>query len=336
MAVASNRRRWGLRVATDPTFGGGHIARALAVADALAAGDGHGVLVFTDPANPAPDRLVAAGHECRPDTDPGATDAVADARGAGAISALLCDSYAVTETAIEPLAAHIPVARFRDDDVRGTEHVAIDINPGATPRPDVIAGPEFAPIGLRYRQARAGAKRKNPVDHELRILIAFGLRDSSGMALAVLEALLARRNSAAITIAASRQSPTWSTLQALAKRSPSADVVTDPSDLAKLYGDADVAVGAPGSSQFERACCGLPTVLLPQNQLQRPLAEAWHATGAAVCADGPEAAVDSLLGLLNDPTARSEMSKCAASLVDGHGATRLAAALNEQIAVIAA
>jgi len=329
---------WGFRIATDPSFGGGHVARAVALAGGMAAGSGDQVVFFTDPANECPAAVSAAGIRCRAEAAPEAIVEICEAGRRGDIGAIICDSYAVPETAVGKLAGELPVAVFRDGGRRGPEHTSIDIHPGAEGLPGVIAGPEFAPLDPAFGRANAICARGAAIDEtkQPRVLIAFGLRDSSGMAGNALEALLEYRPALSLTVATSAQSPTFDRLAALAARSPAVRLVADAPDMVPLYAGADIAVGAPGGSQFERACCGLPTVLLAQSERQRPLVAAWAASAAARHAQRPEDLPAQIAGLLENKDVVSQMSRRASGLVDGRGALRLAAALRERVGALAA
>ncbi len=57
------------------------------------------------------------------------------------------------------------------------------------------------------------------------------------------------------------------------------------------YGTFDIAIGAPGVSQFERACCGLPSILVAQSERQEHLVRAWGETGAVLSCGSDEKAI---------------------------------------------
>jgi spore coat polysaccharide biosynthesis predicted glycosyltransferase SpsG len=102
--------------------------------------------------------------------------------------------------------------------------------------------------------------------------------------------------------------------------------------MAELMRDADLAIGAAGSTSWERCCMGLPTLQLVLAENQRPIADALGRAGAAHLLD-PVALRSSLVAameqLIGDTTMLLRMSNIAAQLVDGHGAERVACLLNE-------
>jgi len=329
---------WGIRVASEPRFGGGHVARCVALAQAMRSRGEANVVFFTDPGDPQPAALAAARFPCRPERSPGTVDAVLTELRNGSIGAVVCDSYAVLEEAIGLLARECPLSVFRDDGRRGAEQTTIDIHPGALVGASVIAGPSFAPLDPAFAAARASIDQieRAAATGPHNVLVAFGLRDSGGTAAAVVKALSQVSSVISITVAAASASPNHARLAALVQSGSNSRLVVDAADMVPLYRAADLAIGAPGSSQFERACCGVPTVIVPQSIGQRPLAQAWNASGAAAYAADPSEAAKRVAELIADPQARVSIRERAMALVDGRGAERLAAALTKRVTALAA
>jgi UDP-2,4-diacetamido-2,4,6-trideoxy-beta-L-altropyranose hydrolase len=99
-----------------------------------------------------------------------------------------------------------------------------------------------------------------------------------------------------------------------------------PSNMAELMAAADLAIGAGGTTTWERCCLGLPTlqlaIALNQEAPTRALAEAGLVTYA-----GRSLTEHSLLQALKNTEMLKEQSRRVAELVDGLGAGRVAAAL---------
>ena len=99
--------------------------------------------------------------------------------------------------------------------------------------------------------------------------------------------------------------------------------------MAQLMRDADLAIGAGGTTSWERCAVGLPTVIVRLAPNQDPVARRLDEAGAAVDA-GPveELSVAALSGLVrrlaDDPSRRQTISERAWSLVDGRGVERVA------------
>ena len=94
---------------------------------------------------------------------------------------------------------------------------------------------------------------------------------------------------------------------------------------------ADLAVGAAGSSAWERCCLGLPTIMVVLADNQRGVARALGEAGAAVVVDNgsdrQQRMAAGLGQLLADSGQRAAMSARAASVTDGYGADRVVAAV---------
>ena len=91
--------------------------------------------------------------------------------------------------------------------------------------------------------------------------------------------------------------------------------------------DADVAVGAAGTSSWERCCLGLPAILLVLAENQRPSANALEAAGAAVIVDAAESVGSVLPALLQDSQELQAMSAAAFAICDAIGASRIVQAM---------
>jgi RimJ/RimL family protein N-acetyltransferase len=130
-----------------------------------------------------------------------------------------------------------------------------------------------------------------------------------------------------------RAAPNLAKVRALAERlSLDIRVHVDVEDMAELMVPADIAIGAAGSSSFERCCMGLPSLVVVAAENQRQIAAALVNAGAAVLlGEGATLREDdvaaALRKLAGDATGRMRMSRQAAALCDGRGAARAAIAL---------
>ena len=98
--------------------------------------------------------------------------------------------------------------------------------------------------------------------------------------------------------------------------------------------DADLAIGAAGTTSWERCCLGLPTLMIITADNQKKIACELEAAGAAVVmGQGQDAEVDALSveiqSLSKDVWRLSQMAKAAASICDGQGALRVASVAAE-------
>jgi spore coat polysaccharide biosynthesis predicted glycosyltransferase SpsG len=111
--------------------------------------------------------------------------------------------------------------------------------------------------------------------------------------------------------------------------------------MARLTAEADIAVGAAGSSTWERCTLGLPTLMLILAENQRAAAKALAERGAALAVDLSardfEAQFDrALTRLLIDADLRRRLAAASAEVCDGQGAQRTATAFLQRIRAEAA
>ncbi len=148
-----------------------------------------------------------------------------------------------------------------------------------------LIGPKFAllrPEFPRFRQ-RSLARRKNaPLAH---ILITMGGVDKDDVTSRVLE-VLARCNlpeAAHITVVMGKNAPALVGVQAKASRMPCPTrVLVSIDNMAEIMASADLAIGAAGSTSWERGCLGLPTLMLTIADNQKEAALALESSGSAI------------------------------------------------------
>lgn len=111
-------------------------------------------------------------------------------------------------------------------------------------------------------------------------------------------------------------------------------VLTAVEDMAKLMSESDLAIGAAGSTAWERCCMGLPTLMFVTALNQKTIARHLESTGAAMNFDEVNAAsmkklVDTLQHYLQYPNELEQFIRAAEQSCDGLGAERVVACLQE-------
>ena len=326
------------RCDASPAIGAGHAARCLAFAEQLV-GLGWKVdfavgpeTVETFPALADPGigiGIVAAGQAER---EP---DLLRDHHPQG-VDLLVLDHYgrdAAFERRCRPWARQILVF----DDATGRSHDCDILVDAAALEPAayrghvpehalVLTGPAYALLRRSFVTRRTAALARRDAGAVRNILISFGASDpfnATSIALDVLKDIPVD-----VTVALSSRAPHLDVVQArLSKRMR---LMVD-ADLAPLTAEADLAIGAPGSSAFERALLGLPSILVTLADNQRGIARLLVRAGAAIDAGMLDHDLAARLGrltemLMRDAAARASMSQAAMSLVDGRGAVRLSLA----------
>jgi spore coat polysaccharide biosynthesis predicted glycosyltransferase SpsG len=131
--------------------------------------------------------------------------------------------------------------------------------------------------------------------------------------------------------------PSLPGLRDLAARQPRLALHVDSQDMPRLTLEADLAVGAGGSTSWERCVLALPTLLLVLAANQREASAALAAVDAVLALDVAdpdfEAAFKAELSrLIDDPLLRDRLSAASAAVCDGRGAARVATRFLDLIA----
>ena len=167
-----------------------------------------------------------------------------------------------------------------------------------------------------------------------RILVFFGGTDVSNYCALALQALShPRLLHIAVDVVIGHAAPHRSALEKSASIRPNTNLHVGLPSLVGLMARADLAVGAAGTASWERACLGLPTILVPMAHNQQYGARALQAAGVARCLsirDSSDLVEDlqlALLDLLDAPDALQQMSEACKQLGDGRGVARAVTAL---------
>ncbi len=331
------------RADASAAIGAGHVRRCLALAQALE-GEGWRIAFAAGAGSrEAVPELAGRGRRVLDLAADEADEAAAlAARWPEGCELLVVDHYgrdARFESACRPWARRI----LAIDDLAGRAHdcdLLVDPSaPGDTEaaRPGRAAGcrallgpayallrPEFA--DLRLAMAARPSRAERP-----RILISLGATDPRNATGRVLRDFADSPFSADIDVVLGGGAPHLAEVRAAAARlRPEAKVHVEPPRPWDLMAAADLAVGAPGTAAWERACLGLPGVLIVTADNQRGVAARLADAGAAVvlgdaAALQPGAVVGAVAALAADDARRHGMSRRARALCDGLGARRVAA-----------
>lgn len=183
--------------------------------------------------------------------------------------------------------------------------------------------PEF-PILRDYSLRR----RRSPAVSEL--LVSMGGVDITNTACAVLQAMHATSLPAAcrITVVMGQTAPWLYEVQEQAANLPwSTRVLVGVRDMAQLMADSDLAIGAAGSTTWERCCLGLPSAILVVADNQRYAAQLLAKNQAVRIIDGGSGLQASIVRFVDDMINGNgllEKSCISASCVtDGQGCARV-------------
>jgi UDP-2,4-diacetamido-2,4,6-trideoxy-beta-L-altropyranose hydrolase len=195
----------------------------------------------------------------------------------------------------------------------------------------LLLGPRHALLREGFAEARRKvAPRSGPVR---RLHVFLGGMDADNVTTRVLHAIAAAgATHLPIDVVLGAQHPAKEALQALTATWAQTRCHVQTPDMVELLCRADLAIGAGGSSTWERCALGVPTLALCVADNQRELLRQASAHGLLATPDEADqrdvaALAAHVRALLGNETLRSQLSARAYEMVDGGGAERVARAM---------
>lgn len=355
-------RRVVLRADASLRMGTGHVMRCLTLADALRERGAECVFVSRKHAGHGLSAIERRGYQAFGLSAPGdrEVDQAADLAhaawlgvtqledaaqtlaqlGSARFDWLVVDHYALDarwERAVRPAANRI----LAIDDLADRSHATdllLDQNLGRLerdydaklpPQCRRLIGPQFGLLRPAFALARQASLERR---HDMRIrqvLISLGGVDADNATGRSLEAL-AQADLAAdtrITVIMGSQAPWLHEVRKTAAKMPwPTDVRVDVDDMPAVMAQADLAIGAAGTTAWERCCMGLPSINWVLAANQRSGADALTAAGCVESLpETPDLPSDllSALARVMRPGQLNAMQRACASVSDGLGASRV-------------
>ena len=319
-----------------PQVGGGHVMRCLTLAGVLQ--DLGASCAFM--ATPAVAAVIKTFAKPGMETIPCAPDAMIEAASGVASDAVVVDHYSLQasdETRLRAgrllIALDDAPGRAHDCDLlvdSAIDRQPADYEPWVPKGSQIWTGPNFALVRPEFAAARRKVLERRDRDGDVRsILVSLGLTDVGGVTADVVEALLATGTEARILAVVGSAAPSLPRLRELSAIQANLRVEVDVKAMAPVVGEADLAIGAGGSSTWERCCLGLPGITLVLADNQADMAARLDAHGVTKTLDVrlpsfADRLAEVLISLVNDSAARRSMSARASLLCDGLGAERTA------------
>jgi UDP-2,4-diacetamido-2,4,6-trideoxy-beta-L-altropyranose hydrolase len=323
-----------------PTVGGGHLMRSLTLAKALE-DQGAICLFVVTPAGKAVLDTFGGGISHIETFDVTQAELVAcSADIARNHDAVVIDHYGLSAPDHRRIAGGKPTLIIDDLANRplaadlvldsGPAREASDYEGLVASTTELLLGPNHAPVrpafGLLRKDALARRAQAPPVR---RILVSLGLTDVGAITGRVVDLMLPLIGEARLDVVLGSGAPSLPGLRALAARAPRLALHVDSQDMPRLTLEADLAVGAGGSTSWERCVLALPTLLLVLADNQREASQALAGADAVLALDVSAPDFDTafaahLARLLRDPSLRDRLSTASAAICDGRGAARVA------------
>jgi RimJ/RimL family protein N-acetyltransferase len=156
--------------------------------------------------------------------------------------------------------------------------------------------------------------------------VSCGATDPRNLTQTVLAVLSEFAHSLAVDVALSSQAPHLDEVRRALP--PWATLHVDARSMCDLMTEADISVGTPSSTSYERAALGLPSILIMVADNQRGIYDTFTAAGAAIGAGIDDDALPGRLSaclrsLIDDAEQRIRLSGISSRLVDGRGSIRV-------------
>jgi UDP-2,4-diacetamido-2,4,6-trideoxy-beta-L-altropyranose hydrolase len=190
-----------------------------------------------------------------------------------------------------------------------------------------LLGPKYALLRPEFREARSKLRERDGSIR--RVFVFFGGSDptnETGKALRAIQSL--GRTDIAVDVVVGAGNPHLEEIARLCEAMPQAALHRQISNMAELMANADLAVGAGGSTSWERCCLGLPTIVVSIAENQHMIAKNLAVTGAIGYLGASRAVtvnrVSEEMGRLSSsPECLLAMSQSGLAIVDGAGVSRV-------------
>ncbi len=310
-----------VRADASAEVGSGHLIRCLALAQAFRDCGGETVLVTrgTPPPELA-DHAVRLPAGVSEESEVAQTVALAAERQAAWVAV---DGYTLPRGLEEALHQRgLRVLSLDDSGTRRAAYADLVLDQTATTSAygdaEVLLGPEF--VLLRRELRLASVARERGAE---RVLVTFGGSDPLRLTRPVVERLQERGGFHIRAVVGPHA-------EALPPLEGVEVIVSAPSMVPHLVW-ADLAIGAAGSTTWELAFTGTPSVLVRAAENQRAVVDTATSAGVATAAaPDPAAIVDALAALAADRARASLMAENGRRLIDGRGALRVVQILRER------
>lgn len=191
---------------------------------------------------------------------------------------------------------------------------------------EILCGTTYAllrPEFSEWREYSLERRENNILQH---VLINLGGVDKDNITSRILKSLkqVPLPKSCKITVVMGTTSPWLTNVITKANQLPwSTEVKTGVSNMAELMANSDLAIGAAGSTSWERCCLGLPTIMLVIAENQLLIAKNLEDSGAVkvILNDYSLTQIlnEYLCQFIQNPEKLKAMSQSSADILDGYG-----------------
>lgn len=190
-----------------------------------------------------------------------------------------------------------------------------------------LLGPKYALLRPEFLEARKKLSVRDGVVR--RILVFFGGVDSANETAKAIEAVkLIDRTDTVVDIVVGANNPHKDQIQELCHESPNVNYHCQVSNMAELMANADLAIGAGGTTTWERCCLGLPSLVTTLATNQEASIEVMADVGYLLYLGKNAKTTPTMLSkyidvAMSNPYLLRSISKKNLLLVDGRGSERI-------------
>lgn len=196
---------------------------------------------------------------------------------------------------------------------------------------NILAGTEYALLRPEFAAKRAAAlARRSQVDGIGSVLISMGGSDPSNKSLDALRVIAGTAGSEALdvtVITGPQYAGNNASLRLMGDCFERLDLKHDVPNMAELMAASDLAIGAAGTTSWERCCLGLPALVYVCADNQREAARKLEAAGAIRCWRSDAELKAQFEGITNDASLYQSAVAASSGICDGLGVERVTAAM---------
>lgn len=190
-----------------------------------------------------------------------------------------------------------------------------------------LLGPRYTMLRPEFLRHRDKLRRRN--GRIERILIFLGAADSNGITAIALEAVgMLGRPDLTVDVVVGDCNPNSDSIREFCQTIPGGNFHRQVDNMADLMAAADIAIGAGGSTTWERCCLGLPTFFIATTDNEIEVSQTCDRAGIGKYLGSygeisSQLICDELAGIMEKPETLRLWGENAARLVDGQGIERV-------------
>lgn len=147
----------------------------------------------------------------------------------------------------------------------------------------VLTGSHYSLLAPEFSILRQSDKLCEAPKVTYKVLVSMGAIDKPNVTLKVLNKLKNIKNfDLNITVLLSQRAPSYGRVKEFCNEQKNMEHLDFTNEMAQLMSEHHIAIGAPGSTSWERSCLGLPSIIVPIAENQRDIARNIANSGASI------------------------------------------------------